>query len=73
MNQLLDWGERQGEENKSGYFFVSEISFFFMLSFFTSQLGKRGPEKMHYLLNAWLEYCCSQWLLMSLRQTGISY
>lgn len=44
-----------------------------MLSFLISQLGKRGPEKMHYLLNAQLEYCCSEWLLMTHCQTGISY
>lgn len=73
MNQWLDWGERQGEEN-SGYFFVSEISWgFFMLSFLISQLGKHGPEKMHYSPNAQLEYCCSEWLLMTHCHTGISY
>lgn len=44
-----------------------------MLSFLINQLGKRGPEKMHYLLNAQLEYCCSKWLLMTQCQTGISY
>lgn len=44
-----------------------------MLSFLISQLGKHGPEKMHNLLNAQFEYCCSEWLLMTQCQTGISY
>lgn len=63
MKQLLDWGERQGEENNSGYFLVSEVSFL-TLPFHISHLGKHGLEKMYYLLDAQLEYCCSEWLLM---------
>lgn len=59
MKQCLDWGERQGEENNSGCFLLSEVSFL-TLSFHISQLGKHGLEKMHYLLDTQLEYCCSE-------------